>query len=333
MSGPRMPTARDVVQAAERIAGRVHPTRLAHSAELDRALDRPVLLKCENEQYGGAFKARGACNAVLAADPSRIRAGVATHSSGNHAAALAHAARLAGIPATVVMPRNAARVKREAAEAAGARVVSCAPTQQAREATLEAVVAESGAAVIHPYADPDVIAGQGTVGLELLDELRDGDTVVVPLGGGGLISGISLLLADRAPGVRVIGVEPAGADDGLRSFRAGRVVPVTPDTIADGLRATIGALNLEIIRRHVADIVTVPDAAILEALGQVEQYHKMPLEPSGVVGVAAVATGAIAGRGRVLIVITGGNHDPATSDPGSSPGPGSGAPRGPGVVQ
>lgn len=304
-----IPTARDVDRAAERIGNHVRRTRLAHSPDLDHVLGRTTLLKCENEQWGGAFKARGACNAVLAAEPARIAGGVATHSSGNHAAALARAAGLVGVTATVVMPRNAPAVKRQAAEAAGARVIPCAPTQQAREETLERVVKENGATVIHPYADADVIAGQGTVGLELMGELRAEDTVVVPLGGGGLISGISLLLAERAPGVRVVGVEPAGADDALRSFRAGRVMPVQPDTIADGLRATVGKINLAIIRQYVSEIVTVTDAEILAALELVEGCHDMPLEPSGVVGVAALASSAVAGHGRAVVVITGGNRD------------------------
>lgn len=303
------PTLADMRQAAGRIGAHVRRTPLVNRASLDRALGRSTWLKCENQQVGGAFKARGATNAVLAGDPARMTGGVATHSSGNHAAALARAAAAAGIEATVVMPDNAARVKREAARAAGARIVDCAPTQQAREETLARVVADTGSTVIHPYADPLVIAGQGTVGLELLDELAAGDTVVVPVGGGGLISGIALVLAECCPEVSVIGVEPAGADDARRSFHAGRVVPVVPDTVADGLRATIGALNLDLVRRHVREIVTVDDAAILRTMALIEQHLDMPVEPSGAVAAAAVGTGAVPGEGRVVAVITGGNRD------------------------
>lgn len=303
------PDADMIREAATRIAGHVRQTPLEQADTLDEALDCRVLLKCENLQEGGAFKARGACNAVFSLPASKAEKGVATHSSGNHGAALARAGQRRGIPVHVVMPEGAARSKRAAVLEYGARLTECEPTMAGRIAALEQVVAETGASVVHPYEDTAVMAGQGTVALELVDSLADGDTLLVPLGGGGLISGVCRYLAEAMPSVRVIGVEPAGADDALRSFRAGRVMPVRPDTMADGLRATVGATNLSIIRAHVHDIVTVGESEILAAMGLIARHTGMRVEPSATVSVAALSAGTVRPRGRAVCILTGGNVD------------------------
>lgn len=303
------PDATAIREAADRIRDHVVTTPVVEEDGLNRAIGCRVRLKCENRQVGGAFKARGASNAVFSLPAAAAARGVATHSSGNHGSALARAAARRGIPAHVVMPRGAARTKREAVEAQGARLVECEPTMAGRIAALEAVVAETGATVVHPYEQTEVMAGQGTVALELAPHLEAGDRLLVPLGGGGLISGMSRYLAEAGPGVSIIGVEPAGADDALRSFRAGRVVSVTPDTVADGLRATVGATNLSIIRSHVDDIVTVSDDAIREAMALIREHTDMVVEPSAAVSVAALMTGTVTPAGRVVCVLTGGNLD------------------------
>jgi threonine dehydratase len=309
-SGATLLSLSDVMAAAARIRRWIRRTPMIGAPELDRRLGCRVLLKCENYQVGGAFKARGACNAVFSLSDEQAAAGVATHSSGNHAAALARAARLRGIPAHVVMPAGAAIPKRAAAEAWGARVIECEPTMAGRMAGLAQVVEETGARIVHPYEDRTVMAGQGTVALECLEQAGAVGSLVVPLGGGGLISGIASVMAERFPQTAVIGVEPAGADDALRSLRAGRVVPVTPDTVADGLRATVGEPNLAHIRERVRDIVTVADADIIAAMRLIWETTGMRVEPSGAVGVAALMAGALEGEeDPMVIVITGGNVD------------------------
>lgn len=304
---PAWPDADAVRAAAERIRPHVRETPLAGFEPLNRHLGVEALFKCENRQEGGAFKARGACNAVFSLSDAQVAGGVATHSSGNHAGALARAAHRRGIAAHVVMPEGAARPKREATEAWGARVITCPPTMAGRVETLEAVVAETGATVVHPYEDTAVMAGQGTVALELVNQLRPDDTLLVPVGGGGLASGMACFLAEARPGTRLIGVEPAGADDALRSFQAGDVVPVTPDTIADGLRATVGRTNLAILRRYLSDIVTVTDEEIRAGMAAAWQHADLRLEPSGAVTVAALLAGRLDLPGRAIGVLTGGN--------------------------
>lgn len=300
-----------VEAAAERIRPHVVETPLEGFSAIDDMLGCELLLKGEHRQAGGAFKARGACNAVFSLDEAQASRGVATHSSGNHAAALARAASLRGIPAHVVMPRDAARPKREATARWGARIIDCEATMESRIETLDAVMAETGARLVHPYEDTQVMAGQGTVALELLPALRESDCVLVPLGGGGLISGMSLFLAEARPGLRIIGVEPAGADDALRSLESGVLTPVRPDTIADGLRATIGRSNLAIVRRHVDQVVTVSDAAIREAMRLLWQLAGQVVEPSGAVTLAALLEGRVKPEGRAVGVVTGGNVDRA----------------------
>jgi threonine dehydratase len=300
-----------VRRAQRRLEGLARRTPVLTSAHFDALAGGRVFFKCENFQRAGAFKFRGAANAVFSLSDTDAARGVATHSSGNHGQALALAAKLRGIPATVVMPDNAPRIKRAAVEGYGANIVFCAPTQADREHTLAAVVAKSGAHVVHPYEDWDVMAGQGTAAAELCAEVPDLDLVLAPIGGGGLISGTSVSVKALAPGARVIGAEPAGADDAWRSLRAGRrVTDVKPDTIADGLRATVGENTFGIISRLVADIVRVDDAAIVRAMRLVWERLKIVIEPSSAVPVAALTEHAVDALGlRVGVILTGGNVD------------------------
>jgi threonine dehydratase len=308
---PPLPTFDDVRRAAERIRPWAHRTPVLTCAGLDRLAGARLYFKCENLQKVGAFKFRGATNAVFALDDAAARRGVATHSSGNHAAALALAARNRGIGATIVMPRTAPAVKKAAVAGYGAEIVYCEPTLAAREATLAEVVARSGATVVHPYNDPLVVAGQGTAALELLDKVADLDVVMTPVGGGGLASGTALTVAALAPSARVIAAEPAAADDAYRSLREGRIVPSgDPQTVCDGLRTSLGELTFAIIRRHVAEILTVGEAEIIAAMRVIWERMKVLVEPSSAVPFAALLarTERFAGL-RVGIIISGGNVD------------------------
>ena len=314
-----VPAFADVEEAARRIAPHVRRTPVATSRGIDRRLGVEVAFKCENLQRAGAFKFRGACNAVLALPEADVPGGVCTHSSGNHGAAVALAARLRSMSATVVIPAGAPRAKREAVESFGARVIECEPTLAARESTLRSLVSERGGRVIHPYDDFHVIAGQGTAALELLDvpvalpwcERPSGppDALLVPVGGGGLLGGSALVASHR--GCRVFGAEPAGADDAMRSLRAGRIVPMdAPRTIADGLRTSLGARNFAIIRRNVEDILTVSEDSIRAAMRLLFERTKLVVEPSGAVPVAALLEhGPPRGCRRVGVVLSGGNVD------------------------
>ena len=314
-----VPGFADVEAAARRIASQVRRTPVVTSGEIDRLVGARIALKCENLQRAGAFKFRGASNAVLSLRDEDAAGGVCTHSSGNHGAALALAARLRSIPATVVMPAGAPRVKRRAVESQGGEVVECEPTLAAREATLRRVVEERGGRVIHPYDNFHVIAGQGTAALELIDDPRPApwseplggpvDTLLVPVGGGGLLGGTALAGAKR--GCRVFGAEPARADDAMRSLRAGRIIPVeAPDTIADGLRTSLGERNFAIIRREVEDILTVSEESILAAMRLLWEHTKLVVEPSGAVPLAALLQhGPPRGTARIGVVASGGNAD------------------------
>jgi threonine dehydratase len=306
-----LPTIADVRAAAERIAGHVHRTPVYHSTLLDGIAGARVSFKCENLQKVGAFKARGACNAVFSLTDAQAGRGVATHSSGNHGAALAMAAARRGIAAIIVMPDNAPAVKKAAVAAYGARIVECEPTLQAREAALAEVVNASGAHVVHPYDDPRVIAGQGTVGLEILEQVPDVEVIAIPVGGGGLLAGTALAVKSLRPRVEVVAVEPAGADDAFRSFGLGRIVPQTsPDTIADGLLTSLGVRNFALIQRYVDTMVTVDDARIVEAMRLQWTRLKTVVEPSGAVSFAGVMEHPerFAGR-KVVAIISGGNLD------------------------
>jgi len=304
-------TLADIRAASARIAPHAHRTPVLTSRQIDRLAGARLLFKCENFQRVGAFKFRGACNAVFSLSDEEAARGVLTHSSGNHAAAIALAARLRGVPAIVVMPTNAPAVKRAAVEGYGARIVPCEPTLAARESTSAALLAETGATFVHPYDNDLVIAGQGTAVLELLEEAGDLDLVLAPVGGGGLLSGTAVAVAESAPATKVIAVEPAGADDACRSFRSGRVIPQTdPRTIADGLRTSLSERTFTLIRRHVADIVTVEDDDIIAAMRLVWERMKIVIEPSAAVPLA----GWLAGRirlpaRRVGIILSGGNVD------------------------
>lgn len=302
-----------ILEARARIAGHAQVTPVLTCATLDRRAGRQLFFKCEHLQRGGAFKARGATNAVRQLDEATAARGVVTHSSGNHAQALALAARARGIPAHIVMPRDAPRVKRAAVESYGAKVHACEPTLQAREARAAEVVAETGGTLVPPYDHPDVIAGQGTVALELLEQVEGLDAIVAPVGGGGLVSGIALAVREAAPHVRVFAAEPAGADDAYRSKASGaRITHQTPDTLADGLKTTLGELTWPVVRDLVEEVLVVEDMATVAAMRLVFERMKLVVEPSAAVPLAAVLSQRFrtrAGLERVGVVLSGGNVD------------------------
>lgn len=304
-----MPAIDDIRAAWARIAAHAHRTPVMRSRALDTRSGATVVLKCEHLQRAGAFKARGALNAVLSLPASALAGGVATHSSGNHAAALALAAGVRGVTARIVMPRNVPAVKQAAVRGYGGEIEFCEPTLAAREAGLRALVERTGAAVVHPYDDWRVIAGQGTAALELLEDHPDLDVVLTPLGGGGLLSGTAIVAKALRPELRVIGIEPAGADDGARGFRSGeRVTGSTPRTIADGLRGELGVRTFEVIRTLVDDILTVTDDAISDAMRFTWERTKQLIEPSSATVIAALLDGRLRGA-RVGAILSGGNCD------------------------
>jgi threonine dehydratase len=299
-----------ICAAHERIRPYVTRTPVLTSSRLDEASGASLFFKCENFQKIGAFKARGATNAVFALDDSAAKHGVATHSSGNHGTALARAAKLRRIPAHIVMPENSTKVKVRAVESYGAHVVFCEPTQTAREAACADVIAKTGATLIHSFENEDVMAGQGTAAIELLDEV-DVDLVMCPIGGGGLLCGIAVAAKSLRPKIKVIAAEPANADDGAQSFRAKkRIVTEKKFTIADGLRTNVGERNFPIIQRYVDDIVTVSEDSIVTAMRTIWEMMKIIIEPSAAVSYAAIVDRKIDISGkRVGIVLTGGNVD------------------------
>jgi threonine dehydratase len=302
----------DSIRAAhERIRAYIHRTPVLTSERLNEASGALLFFKCENFQKIGAFKARGATNAVFVLDEARARRGVATHSSGNHGAAVARAANLRGIPAHIVMPLNSAKVKVRAVENYGAQIVFCEPTEAAREATCAEVIKTTGATLIHSFENENVMAGQGTAAVELLEDVPDLDLVMCPVGGGGLLSGTAIAAKSMRPKIKVIAVEPENADDAAQSFRAGkRIVTEKKFTIADGLRTNIGEPNFAIIQRYVDDIVTVSDEAIVSAMRTIWETMKIVIEPSAAVPYAAIVENKIVTEGkRVGIILTGGNVD------------------------
>jgi len=270
-----------------------------------------LFFKCENFQKVGAFKIRGATNAVFILSNKEAMKGVATHSSGNHAAALALAARLRGIKAYVVMPNNAPQIKRAAVAGYGAEIILCQPTLKAREEGLAEVVDKTGAAFIHPYNDYRVIAGQGTAALELCEEIPNLDIMMTPVGGGGLLSGTAITVSAISPKTQIIAAEPEKADDAYRSFHAGRIIPsVNPDTIADGLLTSLGSLTFPIIKHYVNDIVTVTEEAIVHAMRTIWERMKIIVEPSAAVPLGAILSKCIPVSGkRIGIILSGGNVD------------------------
>ena len=300
----------DVRAAAERIAPFVHRTPIMTSATLDRELGAQVFFKCENLQKVGAFKARGAVNTVLSLSGDETRGGVITHSSGNHAAALAYAAGIRGIPCTVVMPDDASAVKVTAVRGYGAEIVFCKQTE--REAVCDRERRERGAILIHPFDDPRVVAGQGTAALELFHDVSDLDVVVAPVGGGGLLSGTTLAATSMRPGIRVIGAEPEAVDDAFRSLQTGVRQPrvSNPTTWADGLLTGLGEVPFGILTAAGSEVVTITEEALLAAALFHLQRMKLVVEPSGAAGLAAVRTMATEMRGlRVGVIISGGNTD------------------------
>ena len=304
---------KDIREAARRIEPYARKTPVETCGMLDELAGRSIFLKCENLQKVGAFKFRGACNAVMGLDDEDAARGVVTHSSGNHAQALALAAAMRGIKATIVMPSDAPRVKRSAVEGYGAFVVECEPTQEARERNARMIVEREGATFISPYDDHRIIAGQGTTYLELHEQVADLDALIVPLGGGGLLSGMSIAARALNPDIRIIGVEPELADDAAESVRIGRIVPQRPPrTIADGLRTSLGTLTFPIIRENVDEILSVSDEAIVCAMHVIWERAKLVVEPSAVVGVAAVLQESFTSRSgmrRTAVVLSGGNLD------------------------
>jgi threonine dehydratase len=290
------PTLADVQAAATRIKPYVHCTPVLTCTSLNDLVGAALFCKCENFQKAGAFKFRGACNAVFSLSEQEARHGVATHSSGNHAAAVALAARLRRVPAHIVMPDNAPAVKQAAVAGYGGSIVYCAPTLAAREATLERVVHETGATFIHPYNDARVIAGQGTAALELLTDVADLDVVMAPVGGGGLLSGTAIVTAALSPSTQVIAAEPEAADDAYRSLQAGKILPANdPRTIA-------------IIQQHVQQIVTVSEEAIVSAMRYVWERMKIVIEPSAAVPIGALLEKKIDLTGkRIGVILSGGN--------------------------
>ena len=306
---PRIPSFADVVAAAARIGPHVVRTPVMRSPSFDARAGRSVFFKCENLQTGGAFKYRGAMNVLLQLDAERTPI-VITHSSGNHGNALALAARARGMRAIVIIPRDSARSKIAAIEAAGARIELCEPGLPAREKRLAEILANERAELVHPFDDERIIAGQGTAALELLAEIPDLEVVATPVGGGGLIGGTALAAKGVSSAIRVIGAEPAQADDAYQSFKSGRRCAVNaPQTIADGLRGSIGVRNFELLRSHVDDVVTVSEADIVTAMRIVLEDLKLLIEPSSAVPVAALLAGKLGAGKRVGVVLSGGNVD------------------------
>ena len=305
------PTFEDVLAAAERIHGHVHRTPVMTSSAIDGIAGAHLHFKCENLQKVGAFKARGATNAVLSLNDEAAGRSVATHSSGNHAAALAYAAGIRGVPANVVMPSSAPPVKKAAVSGYGAVITECEPTLAARETTLDAVVERTGATFIHAYDNPMVIAGQATASLELITDVPDLDAVIAPVGGGGLMSGTAIAVSSSRPDITIWGSEPAGADDAFRSLRDGTLYPsVAPKTIADGLLTSLSNRTFRILSDRLEGILTVNEETIVRAMRLLWERMKLVVEPSGAVPLAAVLEHPehFADR-RVGLIISGGNVD------------------------
>ena len=305
------PTLHDIHQAAERIRPYIHRTPVLTNKSLNQHVDAQIFLKCENLQKIGAFKFRGACNAVFSLTAAEAACGVCTHSSGNHAQALALAARIRGIPAYIVIPKNAPAVKKDAVAGYGGLITLCEPNLEARETTLAKVQQETGAIIVHPYNDERVIAGQGTAALELLEDHPDLDVIITPVGGGGLLSGTSIAATETKKKIRVIGAEPEMADDAYRSIKEGKIMPsVNPTSIADGLLSSLGTLTFPIIQERVEQIVTVSEKGIIESMKYIWERAKIIIEPSAAVAVGVLWEKKIDLRGlKVGVILSGGNVD------------------------
>lgn len=304
-------TLNDIQQAAQRIKPYIHRTPVLTNESLNQKVGAQVYLKCENMQKVGAFKFRGASNAVWSLSDEEAARGVCTHSSGNHAQALALAARLRGIPAYIVMPNNAPSVKKNAVAGYGGRITFCEPTLQARESTLERIRLDTGANVVHPYNDERVIAGQGTAALELLEDVPDLDVIITPVGGGGLLSGTLIAATETKEGIRVIAGEPEMADDAYQSMIAGEIIPSEhPKTIADGLLTSLGTITFRIIQQRIDRIITVTEQGIMDSMKFVWERAKIIIEPSSAVAVAVLWEKKIDLSGlKVGVILSGGNVD------------------------
>lgn len=306
-----IPTYDDVVAAHQRITPYIHRTPVLTSRMLNELTGAELYFKCENLQKAGAFKARGASNAVFGLTDAQAAKGVATHSSGNHGTCLSYSAGRRGIPCTVVMPRTAPQAKKDAVKGYGGRVVECEPSTSSREAVFAEVVAETGAEFVHPYNDHRVIAGQGTCSRELMEQVEGLDAVVAPIGGGGMVSGTCLTLSAIAPKVKIYAAEPKQADDAARSFRAGHIIADdAPETVADGLKVPLKELTWHFVQKHVADILTAEEDEIVEAMKLIWKRMKIVMEPSSAVPLATILKNPGTFRGkRVGVIITGGNVD------------------------
>jgi threonine dehydratase len=306
-----IPTLADMLVAHERIKPHVHRTPVLTSRFLNELTGAELFFKCENLQKAGAFKARGASNAVFGLTDAQAARGVATHSSGNHGTCLSYAAGRRGIPCTVVMPRTAPQAKKDAVRGYGGRVVECEPSTSSREAVFAEVVAETGAEFVHPYNDHRVIAGQGTCSKELIEQVGNLQAVVAPIGGGGMVSGTCLTLSNLAPGVKVYAAEPEQADDAARSFRAGHIIADdAPETVADGLKVPLKELTWHFVKTHVTDILTATEDEIIEAMKLIWKRLKIVMEPSSAVPLATILKNPQVFAGaRVGVIITGGNVD------------------------
>lgn len=305
------PSAGDIVEAHQRIRPYIHNTPVLTSQLLNELFEARLFFKCENFQKAGSFKSRGAVNAILTLPKESLQNGVATHSSGNFAQALARAAAILGVPAYIVMPNNAPQVKVDAVKGYGGEITFCTPTLADREKTILEVINRTGATEIHPYDNYDIIAGQGTSTKELVEDIDDLDIILCPVGGGGLISGTALSAAYFSPKTKVIACEPLGADDAFRSFIAGRIIPSTnPDTIADGLLTSLGQRNFPIIQEYVNEIVTVTEDSIITAMKLIYERMKIIVEPSSAVTLAAIVENKVEiSKSKVGLIISGGNVD------------------------
>tara|TARA_R110002167_G_scaffold29013_3_gene96994 strand:+ start:859 stop:1836 length:978 start_codon:yes stop_codon:yes gene_type:complete len=306
-----IPTYDDVLAAHARIKPYIHQTPVLTSRFLNDLTGAELFFKCENFQKAGAFKVRGACNAVFGLNQETAAIGVATHSSGNHALSLSYAAGQRGIPVTVVMPRTAPQAKKNAVIGYGGTLVECEPSTSSREAVFAEVVAVSGAEFVHPYNDPRVIAGQATCSKELLSQVEALDAVIAPIGGGGMISGTCLTVSTLAPDIKIYAAEPLNADDAARSFRAGHIIADdAPETVADGLKVPLKALTWHFVSHHVSDILTATEDEIVEAMKLIWKRMKIVVEPSSAVPLAVILKNPELFRGkRVGVIITGGNVD------------------------
>ena len=306
-----IPNIDDIKAAAERIKPYAHRTPVLSSKSINKIAGVEIFFKCENLQKVGAFKFRGACNSVFSLRDEEADKGVATHSSGNHAQALALAAKIRGIKAYIVMPSNSPQVKKDAVAGYGAEITFCEPTLEARETTLQKVIDKTGAEFIHPYNDPRVISGQGTAAMELLEEVPDLDYIITPVGGGGLLSGTLISTKALSPGTKVIAAEPEGADDACRSIKEKRLIPsVNPKTVCDGLLTSLSERTFKIISENVHDIITANDKDIISAMKLIWERMKIIVEPSSAVTLAILLNGKLnLSNKKTGIIISGGNVD------------------------